>query len=322
MRIEVRMSRWIASVLLLFFVAPAIPAQEVTGSTSVTAQYSDPETIQRITNRLAGRGRETWDTVIADGQPPLTWGSVATFSLLLHECFDAQLTEAEAELMAKEFAESYETSDPAGQKALTSEWKQMLDTIGSGKSARAEVRAKLEGRIRAAADAKSGWGVEVREALDRRKRVLRESTYPRPAWAGAGTGFDASMSVADLDASIEMLYFMWVAAGRDPQLVTLQGVAVIRNIFLQNFAQLPPDLQYGLANAQKIYAGLRVLWYTGGVQQRAALARGFGEQLDGLGLPDPNAGARSSAAASNQAHGNFAAEMVVGLAGSSYKSAW
>ena len=317
------MSRWITSVILFFLAAPAILAQEVTGSATVTAQYSDPETIQRITNRLAGRGRETWDTVIAPGKPPLTWGSVATFSLLLHECFDAQLTEAEAELIAKEFAESYATSDPDGRTALTSNWKQMLDAIGGGASARAEVRTKLEARIRSAADAKTGWGVEVREALDRRKKVLRESQYPRPAWA-SGPGFDASMSVADLDASIEMLYFMWVAAGRDPQLVTLPGVALIRAIFLQNFAQLPPDLQYGLANAQKIYAGLRVLWYTGDGQRRAALAQGFSEQLDGLGLPDPNAGARTGgrSGTASQAHGNFAAEMVVGLAGSSYKSAW
>jgi hypothetical protein len=132
------------------------------------------------------------------------------------------------------------------------------------------------------------------------------------------------MSVADLDASIEMLYFMWVAAGRNPQLVTLPGVALIRALFLQNFAQLPPELQYALANAQKIYAGLRVLWYTGDVQRRTALAHGFSEQLDGLGLPDPNAGARAGGrpAAASQAHSNFAAEMVVGLAGSSYKSAW
>ena len=317
------MSRWITPFFLLFLAAPALLAQEVTGSASVTAQYSDPETIQRITNRLAGRSRETWDTVIVAGKPPLTWGSVATFSLLLHECFDAQLTEAEAEVIAKGFAESYATSGADGRMALTSDWKQMLETIGGGASARAEMRTKLEARIRSAAEAKTTWALEVRQALDRRKRALRESQYPRPAWA-AGPGFDASMSVADLDASIEMLYFMWVAAGRDPQLVTLPGVALIRSLFLQNFAQLPPDLQYALANAQKIYAGLRVLWYTGGAQQRAALSQSFSEQLDGLGLPDPNADARSGSRseAASQAHSNFAAEMVVGLAGSSYKSAW
>jgi hypothetical protein len=307
------MARSFVFVVLLALVATATFAQEVTGSAAVTAQYRDPATIERITNRLAGQGRESWNTVIADGEPPLTWGSVATFSLLMHECFDAQLTEAEAELMAKQFAESYESSDANGQKALTSEWKEMLEKVGTG---RAQVRAKLQARI----DADTGWGLAAREALDRRNRVLHKSATERPGWAGAG--FDASMSVADLDASIELLYFMWVAAGRDPELVTLEGVAAIRDHFRRNFAQLPADLQYALANAQKIYAGLRVLWYTGDGRQRATMARNFNQELNGLGLPDPNAGARQSAAGNSDAHGAFAAEMVVGLAGSSYKSAW
>ena len=303
------------SILLVLLLASVVPAwaQDVTGSPAVTAQYTDPATIERITNRLAGRARESWDTVIAPGQPPLTWGSVATFSLLLHECFDAQLTEAEAELIAKEFAESY------AEKTLTVDWKQMLDAIAAGSSTRAQIRAKINERIQTAADAKIGWGVAVRAALDRRNRVLQKSTLPRPEWASA-PGFDASMSVADLDASIELLYFMWVASGRDPQLVTLPGVAAIRQHFLQHFAELPSELQFPLANAQKIYAGLRVLWYTGNAQQRANIARNFSAELDALGLPDPNAGARQKA--SSDAHANFAAEMVVGLAGSSYKSAW
>ncbi len=316
------MPRRIVFVVLPFLVAVPICAQDVTGSPAVTAQYSDPATIERITNRLAGRARESWNTIIVDGKPPLTWGTVATFSLLLHECFDAQLTEAEAELIAKKFAESYASSDENGQKALTTDWKQMLDAIGSGASTRSQMRAKLETRIQAAADAKTGWGIAVRAALDRRNRVLHTSTNPRPEWASA-PGFDASMSVADLDAGIELLYFMWVAAGRNPELVTLPGVAAIRQHFLQHFAELPAELQYPLANAQKIYAGFRVLWYTGDARQRANLARDFSLELDALGLPDPNAGARQSVRSDGgTAHGNFAAEMVVGLAGSSYKSAW
>lgn len=316
------MPRLIVFGVLLSLAAAPIFAQEVTGSPAVTAQYRDPETITRITNRLAGRGHESWTTVIADGEPALTWGAVATFSLLLHECFDAQLTEAEAELVAKRFTESYATSDQNGRRALTSDWTQMLESLGGGSSARSQVRAKLEARIQSAADAKTGWGVAVHEALERRHRVLYKSVLPRPEWAGQG--FDASMSVADLDASIEMLYFMWVAAGRDPQLVTLEGVAIIRDYFLHHFAELPADLQYALANAQKIYAGLRVLWYTGDGRQRATLARDFSQQLDGLGLPDPNPATRQQRAGSagSDAHGAFAAEMVVGLAGSSYKSAW
>ena len=303
-----------AILLLTLTVAPLL-AQEVTGSPAVTAQYQDPETIERITVRLAGQGRESWDTVIAGGEPALTWGTVATFSLLLHECFDAQLTEAEAELIAKRFAESYEESDADGRKALAADWKQMLEALGGG-ATRAQVRAKLEARI---AGAKGGWGEAVREALDRRNRVVARSALPRPQWA-AGPAFDATMSVADLDAGMELLYFMWVAAGRNPELVTLKNVALIRDHFLHHFGELPADMQYALANAQKIYAGLRVLWYTGGGPQRAAMARNFNQELNALGLPDPNGGASQQSA--SDAHGAFAAEMVVGLAGSSYKSAW
>lgn len=313
------MPRLMVFVVLLSLAAAPLVAQEVTGSPAVTAQYRDPETIERITTRLAGQGRESWETVIADGEPALTWGTVATFSLLLHECFDAQLTEAEGELIAKRFAESYAESDQNGRKALTGDWKQMLDALAGGGSARTQVRTRLEARIQSAAAAKVGWGVAVREALDRRNRVLAKSAQPRPQWAGPA--FDADMSVADLDASIELLYFMWVAAGRDPELVTLENVAIIRNHFLHHFAELPADLQYALANAQKIYAGLRVLWYTGDGRQRATMARNFNQELNGLGLPDPNGGAQGTSAGSD-AHGAFAAEMVVGLAGSSYKSAW
>ena len=129
-----------------------------------------------------------------------------------------------------------------------------------------------------------------------RRVVILGQTHGRPSRIPAGyaraavlamarcPGFDATMSVADLDASMELLYFMWVAAGRAPELVTLENVALIRAHFLNHFAELPPDMQYALANAQKIYAGLRVLWYTGGGPQRATMSRNFNQELNALGL--------------------------------------
>lgn len=310
------MRRLLISVIWLFLAVSA-PAQEVTGSPAVTAQYEDPETIERITLRLAGRARESWDTVLAGGDPPLTWGTMATLSLLLHECFDAQMTEAEAELVAKRMVDAYERADAAGRRTLTGEWQQMLDAIGEG--GRAAVRTRLEARLKSA----TGWASAVREALDRRKRTLHQASAPRPGWAAARE-FDSTMSVADLDASMELLYFMWVAAGRDPELVALEDVAAIRTYFIQNFAMLPGDMQYALANGQKIYAGLRVLWYTGDQRRRAAMARDFNAELTALGLPDPNGGGGESAWSdvAGKSRSDFAAEMVVGLAGSSYKSAW
>jgi hypothetical protein len=310
------MRRSAPAVLVFLFAAAAAQAQEVTGSSAVTAQYRDPETIERITLRLAGYAQESWDTVLADGEPPLTWGTVATLSLLLHETYDAQMSEAEAELVAKGLATAYDRSDEAARRALVNDWQAML---GGG----AGSKAKLEARIDAAVKSNAAWAMSVRDALERRRKILRTSTAARPAWAA--NGFDTKMSVADLDAGIELLYFMWVASGRNPEYVTLEGVAQLRAHFLNSFAELPPDLQYALANAQKIYAGLRVLWYTGGADQRQAMASDFNAELNALGLPDPDGNARSGDAWSDvngKSRGDFAAEMVVGLAGSSYKSAW
>jgi hypothetical protein len=311
-----------AVALVFFFVLP-LPAQEVTGSDAVTAQYRDPETIQRITLRLAGHARESWDSVLSGGNPPLTWGTVASFSLLLHECYDTQLTEAEAELLAKALVEAYVVAHADGKKALVQYWNDLLSTANKSEAGRRNARAQMDTFLRAAVSAKVGWAIVVREALDRRNKVQVRATTARPQWANVA-GFDDTMSTADLDASLEMLYFMWVAAGRDPELVTLEGVATVRALFQQNFRSFPADFQFALTNAQKIYAGLRVLWYTGNAQQRANLAASFQQQLNALGLTDPNAAqsAGTSGGMSGDAHSAFAADMVVGLAGSSYKSAW
>jgi hypothetical protein len=98
---------------------------------------------------------------------------------------------------------------------------------------------------------------------------------------------------------------------------------------VQGYASFPPDLQYVLANAQQIYAGLRTQWENANGAQRLQMAQVFGQQLDALGftVPQPrqSGGSRGSGAWSDwegKSHADFAGEMVVGLAGSSYKSAW
>jgi hypothetical protein len=125
-----------------------------------------------------------------------------------------------------------------------------------------------------------------------------------------------------------MLYFMWVASGRDASLVTAATVAQVQVDLVQGYATFPPDLQYVLANAQQIYAGLRTQWANASAMQRIQMALSFGQQLDAMGftVPRPRSSGGNSGGAwsdwESKSHANFAGEMVVGLAGSSYKSAW
>jgi hypothetical protein len=108
--------------------------------------------------------------------------------------------------------------------------------------------------------------------------------------------------------------------------VTAEAVASVRNALVAGYATFPPDLQYVLANAQQIYAGLRAQWVNANGAQRLQMAQAFGQQLDALGLtvPSPRRGNSGSAWSDweGKSHGDYAASMVQGLAGSSYKSAW
>lgn len=95
---------------------------------------------------------------------------------------------------------------------------------------------------------------------------------------------DAAVSEADLDAALEMLLFMWVATGRDPQAVTTEGMAAVRGRMVQQFAQFSPQFQYTLANAQPIYANLRGAWLKADVKSRARTLPTFTANLNALGF--------------------------------------
>lgn len=98
------------------------------------------------------------------------------------------------------------------------------------------------------------------------------------------------LGAADLDASIEMLAFMWVAAGRDAGYITPEAVYALRTGIARNFKQLPADLRRLFANATTIYGQMRTAWSQAVPEEQLALARGFGEALDAMGLTLPSAG--------------------------------
>jgi len=279
-----------------------------------------------------GVRRESRDEVLCAGSPPLTYGSVAAFAELVGECFDVQLTEAEFEATRQRFMEYYRKQNPEGKAMLAQGWGKLLQEIRAAQGPdRAgmvdEVRKVMADRFHTGAQAGIGWAVTMEEAIAKRSQSVARASAQKPAFAN-DKRFDNDFSQADLEASLEMLYFMWVASGRDASLVTADTVAQVQATLVQGYATFPPDLQYVLANAQQIYAGLRSQWESAGARQRIQMAQVFGQQLDALGFTVPRprqSGGNSGGAWSDwegKSHAQFAGEMVVGLAGSSYKSAW
>jgi|GEM_PF-1517489 len=299
----------------------------------VASAVSSGSSLLRLADKFKGNlQREPRNEVLCQGDPPLTYGSVAAFADLVGDCFSIQLTEAEFEATRQRFIEYYQKADPEGKAVIAQGWRKLLKDIRAADPASqaamvAEVRNVMADRFRTGAQAGIGWAITMDEAIRKRSQSVGRTTAQKPAFAN-DQRFDSDFSQADLEASLEMLYFMWVASGRDPSLVTQDTVAQVQLQLVQGYPSFPPGLQYVLANAQQIYAGLRTQWENANAAQRLQMAQVFAQQLDALGftVPSPQrSGGRSRSAWSDwegKSHSDFAAEMVVGLAGSSYKSAW
>jgi hypothetical protein len=92
------------------------------------------------------------------------------------------------------------------------------------------------------------------------------------------------LSEPDLDASVEMLAFMWIALGNDPSSVRPQERLLVRMAIAQNFPQLTPDVQLLFAQARTNYAVMQADWDDAGPQQRQEQQREFLRLLTLLGL--------------------------------------
>lgn len=285
---------------------------------------------------LAGRVKANFkpqgkETVLAAGDPPLTVASLYAFAELMRLTLDVNLTESEFDITRRQFVTFYEKGDAGTKKMLAQGWQDILAQIqssGGDERARAikEVRDIFTDRFAKGAQAGIPWYVAMQATIERRHQHLVEMTAPLPTQAPPQMHLKRDLTEADLDASLEMLYFMWVACGRDASLVTMESVAYVRAAIVQNFALFPADVQLIFANAQQVYGELRGQWAQATPEQRLQLAYGFSSALDALGLVVPSAGGGEGGGAwsdmSGQSHGEWAASMVQGLAGSSYKSAW
>ena len=94
---------------------------------------------------------------------------------------------------------------------------------------------------------------------------------------------------ADLDASVELITFMWLAAGNDPATVTAEARAVVRILLAQNFQQLSPDLQSLFANGRANNSAIQAEWNAADTMQKYVLAQQYQMVLAMLGLV-PGAG--------------------------------
>jgi hypothetical protein len=233
--------------------------------------------------------REEAGKVISHGSPPLTYGSVANFVNVIEILFDIQLTEAEFDATRARFIEYYAKADGEGKRILAEQGASLLSTLTKGTSAERE-QSRLEGlqvfenAFRNGAQQGIGYAQVMWDAISRRRaKVAAAVKQPaKPDW-------DQEITEGDLDATMEMLYFMWVAAGRDASDVTMEDVARIRGQIVQELPQMNPQLQLLIANAPKVYAGIRQQWQSAPQAQRLVLAQQFSAALDEWGI-----GAQSS----------------------------
>ncbi len=246
--------------------------------------------LTNIAGKIKGNmKREPMDKVLIAGTPPLTYGSVANFVTVIELLFDIQLTEAEFDATRERFLEYYEKADAEGKKILAEQGASLLKTLTTGTpqeiaQSKAEGKQVFETAFQRGSQMGIGYATVMWDAISRRAAKLGTAKQ-----APKKEDWDTDISEGDLDATMEMLYFMWVAAGRDASDVTMDDIIKIRNQIIGWLPEMDPQLQMLIANAPKVYAGIRQQWASASAAQRVAMAQQFGAALDEWGI-----GAQSS----------------------------
>ena len=275
-------------------------AAEATPVASASRQLLDASTMANAAQQMGQDfKRPPADAIVVQGDPPLTRGSLVAFAGVLSSVFDIQLTEAEFEVMQRHFVTYYQKQDAEGRKIIALGGQSILDGLQRGPPAereknKADVKAVMADRFANGAKIGMEWAIAMHEAIQRRGVQLKTTTAVRPA-ASAGADVKNTFTQADLEAALEMLYFMWVASGRNASLVTPESAAQVRNALVAGFDRFPAELQYTLCNAEQVYAHVRGAWQAADAQQRAAMAVQFGRELDWLGLTAPKPAGGGSA---------------------------
>ncbi len=252
------------------------------------AAASGPLSREALTN-IAGKvkdnmKREPMSKVIAQGSPPLTYGSIANFVNVIEILFDIQLTEAEFDATRARFIEFYDKTDGEGRRILAEQGAALLTTLTSGTQAeinqsREEGKAVFTNAFKNGAAQGIGYAQVMWSAIERRQAKLASAKA-----APKKEDWDQEITEGDLDATMEMLYFMWVGAGRDASDVTMEDIIKIRTQIIQGLPQMEPQLQLLIANAPKIYAAIRQQWQAASPAQRLAMAQQFSAALDEWGI--------------------------------------
>ena len=251
---------------------------------------------------IKGNLKETApDTVLVQGQVTLTYAAVKAYIESIEFTFDMELTETELQLAREKFIEVFKEGAPEGQQMLTVVGARVLEYLRQGTAQeqakkKAELREGMTRTFAAQAQQGNAWAVTMNEAIARRasKVATISDDKPKPKFAEEG-GLKTQLTEADLDASLEMLYFMWVASGRPAEAATPEAIAQIRLAIATNFSNMDPKAQYLFANAEAIYARMRLNWAAASEQERQAYAAQFASALDELGLTAPQAQKTGSA---------------------------
>jgi len=90
------------------------------------------------------------------------------------------------------------------------------------------------------------------------------------------------LTEADLNASADLIKFMWEAVGNDVSVFTPEVMTTIPALLAQNFGQLTPDLQLIFANGQTSNQEIQAAWNQAGPDVRLAMAAQFQQALSVL----------------------------------------
>ncbi len=230
------------------------------------------------------------ETVLVEGEVVLTYASVKAYIETIEFVFDMELTETELHLAREKFVEVFKQGDVQGRQVLSIIGGRAMEYLKSGTAAeqaqkKATTRQGMTETFAAQSKQGNEWATTMSEAIARRSKNVASvnEQKPKPQFAEEGK-LKTQLTEADLDASMEMLYFMWVTSGRPAEDATPEAIALIRQSIAVNFARMDPRGQYLFANAEAIYGRMRAAWAVASQEERVAYGRQFASALDEMGL--------------------------------------
>jgi hypothetical protein len=203
---------------------------------------------------------------LVPGEPPLTAGAVRAWTRAAETAAHCHFTEAESLALETNITAAYRAAAPATREHIARDHPPTAATLNDFLQH----------------ESSQSWTQILPALAARRTEKIAAIKSARPSSAPATAANTLTRSA--LDASAEMLAFLWIAAGRKADALTPETVADLRDTIEYQFPRLPADTQYLFANAEPIYAGLRHAWKAASPDQRAAYAKSFANALDACGL--------------------------------------